>query len=144
MLFDVLAIFEPLDDEKGEAKGERHDKTSYREPTQLRLARLRRDRHEEAAGQQHHRVDGSEHDVRLARCGEKAGRLLKAAGRVNQDHAAEEQQLTGEEYPNPERRGFSLRLEARPGSRSAASLIAIGFVRDGARARPGSGALPFS
>ena len=75
------------------------------------LRRANRQRHRQAAADEHGRVDGAERDVQVvARRGERV-RVPRAVDRVDEEQPAEEQNFGEQEDPHPERRRLLLLLE---------------------------------
>ena len=108
VLGELVRVLDALDAEERAAQDHRRHEEHISTPALAGLRGVDRQRHRQAAGDEHRRVDGPEHDVeRVARRGERV-RIPAAIDGSSREQAAEEQHLGDQEHPHPERRRFLL------------------------------------
>src|SRR6266404_2542072 len=129
------AVLEALDHEERDAERQRGAE-QQRPAAPPDRRRANRERHREAAGQQHGRVDRSEYQVRVAAGCCEGLRETQAGHEIAEEEHAEEQRLGGEKHPHAEIASLALLIPVAEGAVGTCRVIGAAHVFAARRAPP--------
>src|SRR5438552_5332999 len=110
------AILDALDHEERDAKRQRGAEQQHRPAAPPDRRRADRERHREAAGQQHGGVDRSEREIRVPAGCREGLREAQARHEIAEEEHAKEQRLGGEKHPHAEIASLALLIPVAEGA----------------------------
>ena len=111
MVLELFLVLEVLDDQEHEAERHREENPDDCRPLLAGLRGTNRERHRQAAADEHGGVERTEDDVQLAAGLGPRHRVPDAVEHVGEEESAEEQHFGDEEQPHPERCRLVLLLQ---------------------------------
>ena len=111
VLVKLVRVLDALDAEEHAAEDHRQRDENHDPLARVQLRRVHRERHRQAAADEHGGVDGSERDVEVMARGRERCGIPHPVDRVDDEQRAEEQNFGQQKHPHPERRGLLLLVE---------------------------------
>src|SRR5204863_5497860 len=112
VLDELAVVLDAFDAEKRRAEDHRDDEKHHQHLALAELRGVDRQRHRQAAGDEHNGVDGAERDVELVAGGGEGVGIPAPVDGVRGEQAAEEEHFGDQKHPHAERRRLALLREA--------------------------------
>src|SRR5712692_1521747 len=129
MLLEFFGILVGLDAEKDETQKDGSEQPEHEGHALAKLRGTNPQDHSQAGADEDHRVYRAEFDVQLLTGGAEVRKILVAVNQVSAEHATEEHDFLGEEYPHTQARGIFLLLLGRAVVQARRVLVRV-FVDD--------------
>src|SRR6266852_4047449 len=130
MLLEFFGVFVGLDAQKDETQKDGSDEPEDEGHALANLGGTNRQNHGQAGADEYHRVYRAEFNVQLLTGGTEVHKILVAVNQVSAEHAAEEHDFLGEEYPHAQAGGIFLLLLGREVVQERRVLVRV-FVDGG-------------